>query len=148
MKKNATDFAKVVACDRAFVQSVSSRTIQSEFFYYEQSINGRVLVPNETLITDADSFFLGGKICNIREYEVFKNFVLYADSLANDEFSRVLDEYLGVIVSMLNPSFIAADIMVGEATNRLLEASNLIDALGDLKRLKADTQGIVSEGLA
>jgi len=139
-----------VAQDRSFLNSVPPKSIQSEFFYFERTINGTKLLPLDMLIVDIDSFFLGKMVCNTREYEVFKNFVLYADGLASNEFSRVLDEQLGVIVEMLNPSYIASDMIVNEATqsNRLLAASSLIDALGDLGRLKADTQGMISDGLS
>ncbi len=137
-----------VARDRNFVNSVPPKSAQSEFFYFEYTINGTKLLPLDMLIVDIDSFFLGKMVCNTREYEVFRNFVLYADGLASDEFSRVLDEQLGVIVEMLSPSYIAADMMVANVSNRLLAASSLIDALGDLGRLKADTQGLISDGLS
>jgi|GEM_PF-5867541 len=139
-----------VANDRNFISSVPPKSVQSEFFYFERTINGTKLLPLDMLIIDIDLFFLGKSVCNIREYEVFKNFVLHADGLKSDEFSRVLDEQLGIIVEMLSPSFIASDMMANEAalSNRLLAASSLIDALGDLGRLKADTQGMISDGLS
>ncbi|MDD2651665.1 MAG: hypothetical protein PHX44_01280 [Sulfurimonas sp.] len=85
-----------VANERNFINTVSPKEEQSEFFYNKREFDGVVLVPNDAFLSNIEAFFDGERLCQ-REYEMFERFVKYADEQGLDVFSKVLDEELGKI---------------------------------------------------